>query len=312
MKQRILATLAAIALVGVALFGRELLRGSDSGSGPSGTGSNGNGGLPVVACTPDLDEICHALADDGKIAKGTDTLDLDGAAAPPPKVEAWITWDPAPQVANVEAGGAERWAEAKPMMSAPLATVTWETGRAELSKARCPVGNFERPRQVATCMTAILNSQVTLGVGDGSTSESIARLITIGPAFVDNNGQADRATLRAIAGGAPLSGTAKVQATAQTQPARGASVVFGPESALKDIAQKPAGRNSGLEVHPLGDQVMEVVLAPRRGGDLTNVADASQSDGLAPVRKKLGLSIRPVASNKVDAGVMYQVWKALR
>lgn len=311
MKQRILATLGAIALVGAALFGRGLLRGSDSGGGPSGQGSKGGSGLPVVACTPDLAEICQALAADDKIAPGTDPLDLDGAAAPPPKVEGWIAWDPASQIANLDAGGAERWAESKPVMSARLATVTSDAGRTDLSGAPCPVENFDSPPKVAPCVQALVNGRVTLGVGDGSTSESIARLVTIGPAFVDN-GEPDRATLRAIADGAPRPGTAQEQATSQTQRALGASVVFGPIDALQRVAQKPGGRNGGLEVRPVGGQVMEVVLAARVGRDLTNVVDASQSEGLATVRKRLGLSAGSAASNNVDPGVMYQVWKALR
>src|SRR5690348_6274692 len=106
MKSRGMAVVGAFLLIVLAMFVRSKLADDDSSS----NGSKGNGGgRPVVACTPELQEVCDALATDGQIASDPPTLDLGGASKPDSEIDGWITWDPAPEIADFDAGQNEVW-----------------------------------------------------------------------------------------------------------------------------------------------------------------------------------------------------------
>ena len=115
MKERLLAIVGAVVLVAVAVALRTTVL--DDGDATSGGG--GGGGAPKVACTPDLAEVCAALAEAGHIAEEPITLDLDGATEPPEDLDGWITWDGAAGVANLDAPGT--WQDPVAVAGAPLA-----------------------------------------------------------------------------------------------------------------------------------------------------------------------------------------------
>ncbi|QXC62706.1 hypothetical protein KSP35_07910 [Aquihabitans sp. G128] len=176
MRQRILAIVGAVALVVVAVFVRSMI--SDDGSGGS---SGDDGGKPVVACTPDLQGICDALEADGRIAADTPALDLADAAAPPAALDGWITWDPAPGIADIDA---EQASANKPWdAGAPLGASTLAVAVRGSQLTGAPSGCT----QVAfpwTCLDQEASSSAAIGVGTGTTAESLARLYPIALSLV--------------------------------------------------------------------------------------------------------------------------------
>lgn len=173
MKQRILAVVAAVALVLAAVVARSMI--SDGGS----SGADGGGdGKPVVACTPDLQPVCDALVADGRIAAGTAPLDLDlGAADPDRAIDGWITWDPAPGIANFDAeagaaGAGKPWGKGRPLGSSPLAVAIRASGGPSLPQG-CSQVRFSW-----SCLpqAAAGSPPQPVGVGTATTAESLARL----------------------------------------------------------------------------------------------------------------------------------------
>src|SRR5690606_13459879 len=79
-KQRALAVIGAIALIAAAFVARSMIAGGDD-DGSGGGGSSSSGEAPVVACTPDLEPLCDALANAGAIAPGTPAVELGSPQA---------------------------------------------------------------------------------------------------------------------------------------------------------------------------------------------------------------------------------------
>ncbi|CAN5621691.1 hypothetical protein BH10ACT1_BH10ACT1_20170 [soil metagenome] len=178
MRQRILAIVAAVALVAVAFVARSVI--ADDGDG--GGGGGGGGSKPVVACTPDLAAVCAALADEGRIADDPPTLDLDGAATPPADIDGWITWDPAPGIANLDAeqDSGTTWGSGRALGSSALAVAIRSSGGSFPSG--CTQNSF-----TWSCLAGAPATSA-IGVGTGKTAESLARLYPVALALVPQDG----------------------------------------------------------------------------------------------------------------------------
>ncbi len=311
MGKRVVAVVGALALVAAALFVRHALSDRGNGDGGPGAGTDGgHGGPPVVACTPDLADICQALADDGVIVTGTRTLDLADAAKQPADVDGWITWSPAPIVANyqLDPSGREGWRSPEALRSAPLGLATSDNGRSDLMNASCDLSSPD----VGSCLAqAAADGDVSLGVGGGQEAESVARLAFLASDLVDNSGNADRGAIGAITSGAPSSGTAREQAISQTRPGLGADVVVGPAPLLREIARSEQGQTQGLEVKT-EPEMLSVVVASHGPVDLDKVVEAAGDAKLADRWAGVGLTDEPPSNRNItaDAGKLYQVWQA--
>lgn len=171
MRERILAVVGAVGLIVAALVVRSLLAGDDGGDDDGDRTAN----VPVVACTPDLRTVCAALEDDGLIRAAPSSLDLAAAAAPDDTVEGWITWDPAPGVVNFDQRGA--WVDVEALASAPLGVLT-----ADGPGACGAVG------AAWSCVLAAADAGLPVGVGNGASAQSLARLHPVAAALVPADG----------------------------------------------------------------------------------------------------------------------------
>lgn len=169
MKQRILAIAGAVALVVVAVVVRAQLAGDDDST--SG-GGGGGGGRPVVACSPGLEEICRTLAEEGLVAADPLTFDLGSAGATTgtvgdTPVDAWITWDPAGEIANFDAQattGSPVWDDPEPVGSSPLAIA----GKPALREVGCADPTW-------ACLKTAFDDGNAIGVGDPATVDGLVR-----------------------------------------------------------------------------------------------------------------------------------------
>lgn len=180
MRERILAGLGALALIAVAVVVRVTVFGDD-GSSPG----RGAAKRPVVACTPDLMPVCDALAGAGRIAPDPPSLDLEQADQPPAGLDGWITWDPAPAIANLDAPST--WPKVTPLGGSPLAVATRGT-------PSLPEGCVTTAL-TWDCLAAAAAAGQNVGVGPGTTAESLARLAPLAAALIPDGGDA-----RSIAG----------------------------------------------------------------------------------------------------------------
>lgn len=117
--KRVLALGAALLLVAIAVLVRQQL--DDGGSG-SGGGDGGDGGALVVACVPELADVCSAIAGaDVRVEAPADTIAALEGDDPP---DAWVTFDPWPELAEVDAQRALFDEPARPVASSPLLLLT--------------------------------------------------------------------------------------------------------------------------------------------------------------------------------------------
>lgn len=177
MRERLLAVLGAVALVAVAFVVRGALT-DDEGGG--GGGGNGGGGRPVVACTADLMAVCDALAADGRIADDPPTLDLGGEAMADRSIDGWITWDPAPAIADFDDEGA--WGSSRVLGSSPV-TVAVRTGSEPALPAGCTLAALPWD-----CLLEAALDGRAVGIGSLTTAESLARAYPVALALVPDGG----------------------------------------------------------------------------------------------------------------------------
>jgi hypothetical protein len=307
MRERVLAILAAVALVAVAIVARTALA-DDDGTGP---GRKGASGRPVVACTPDLMAVCDALAADGRIAADPPELDLDEAGAPDAAIDGWITWDPAPSIANFDAGS-EIWVDEEAVAAASLITLVAPKALASLRRD-CP------DALTWSCIAHTDEPGVTVGTGSPDTSEGLARLVPLASSLSE---QQDPATLDVPRLTDLLSGPVGNQLSAVDQadqlvtigPAA-VSVVVGPSPLLTRLGATDQGRERRMApVSPSPSTRLLVVLSTRQGSDLGSLADRIlRAEAGSPVGRALaaaGVSGGPgkLADDDV-AGFLYQVRK---
>lgn len=313
MKSRGLAVVAAIVLIALAVFIRSLLVDDDGNGG--GPNKAEGGSAPVVACTPELVAVCDALADAGDITPYTEPdekgreqpaeLELDEAAAPDAEIDGWITWDPAPEIANFDAGQTPIWDAAQALGSAPLAALA---GSEVFGGLRSSCGET-----VDWACFAERGPEwgLTVGVGDPSTAEGLVRLAPFALAFApDLDTEAlESSDLRAIIDSSTISqADAATMSRKATQPGQ-ISIVVGPEALLASRADSPQGESLGLEMRVLDPELSAtVVIAPRTGRDVGDLAGACEDDAVAEALQSVGVD--PCSDDRDDvdrAGFLYKV-----
>lgn len=291
MKERILAIVAAVALVAVAIAARSVLV-DDDDAGASG------GGRPVVACTEDLMAICDALVADGAIAPDPPALDLGGDDMADRGIDGWITWDGAPGVADLDATDAGReaaWGETRPIAASTLAVTT--SGGLTLPEG-C---TFEE--LTWSCLLDAAGEGLAVGVGTGRTAESLSRLYPLALTLV---GDADFRSLD----GAPLRTVVESPRDAVDRRAYAGQV--------RTLLTKRGALN--LVVAPLGlleeealtafaaapDASMTAVIAARADAELDLDRDLA-SDRVTAAVTELGLRLDPDAELAPErrAGELY-------
>lgn len=273
MKQRVLAGLGAIALVAAALVLRAQLA-----DGPaSARRSDGTTGTPVVACTPDLQDICDALVD-ADLIEGTTPFDLADAARPDPAVDGWITWDPAPAIVDFDAAGT--WIDPTVLGSSP-AVLLLPGPLADDLRDGCD------GTESWACVAVDGASTFTLGVGSPTTAEGLARLGALRPGLAphapgeapDFQNDLDTQRLADILG-RPTNGqdTVSEQGKEVVQQAL-LDAVVGPQQALDGIASSNRGKQKKLVVSlQTPATVLTIVLATRDGADLGSLAEAIRAE----------------------------------
>lgn len=298
-----MAVVGAIGLVVAALFVRSLLAG-DSGGGSSSTES----ALPVVACTPDLDHVCDALEADGLVQAAPAALDLAGAADPDPAIDAWITWDPAPGVANLDAP--DTWGSVTTLASAPLGVLVAGGPGACAATADW------------ACVVTLAESGLAVGTGSGTTAESLARLHAVGAALVPDDG--DFTDISSIALRQVVQSPQVRQSDAADQltiflTRRGAlSAVVGPTPALEAAAaRQPAATVTQPEPVATARVVIATASSPSAGSSAerptVSPGDLLGSEAARAALESLGLETGlgdPAAAT--TAGEVYSLREKLR
>ncbi|MBX3286396.1 MAG: hypothetical protein KF703_13695 [Actinobacteria bacterium] len=292
MKERILAVVGAVALVTVAVVLRATVLddGSDGGSG------GGGGGRPHVACTPDLAGVCRALADAGAIAADPAVLELGDATAPPDDLDGWITWDGAPGVANIDAPGT--WQDPVAVAGAPLA-VARRTGPAPALPAGCTADAL-----TWRCLVDAALDGDAVGVGTGTSAESLVRLGPIAAALVPADGDVtdiDAADLRAVIDSpADPQDLFPTQLVALRTRLGALTWLVGPEPALRAADDLVVLRPAGAAVPA------SVVLSATRSGRVGDLARRLQQGAPAEALRDAG--VEPGAGRlAVDPGEQYAV-----
>jgi hypothetical protein len=298
-----MAVVGAIGLVVAALFVRSLLAGDSDGSSGSSERS-----LPVVACAPDLDHVCDALVDDGLVRAAPAALDLAGAADPDPTIDAWITWDPAPGVANLDAP--DTWGAVTTLASAPLGVLV--------------AGGPDACTTTAdwACVVTLAENGLAVGTGDGTTAESLARLHAVGAALVPDEG--DFTEISPIALRQVVQSPQVRQSDAADQitiflTRRGAlSAVIGPVAALQAAAaRQPTATVTQPEPGATAQVVLATSSAPAAGGGAArptlSAGDLLASEAARAALESLGLEPglgEPAAAT--TAGEVYSLREKLR
>ena len=158
--KRLLALMAALALIAGAAGVRALLDASGDDGGSGGGGSGGGDAAGVVVCVPEVAEVCRSLADgrDLEVRVEDDEATIDGLRRPDGDVgfTAWVA--PAPTVAmavedRARAGLAPVLGEpSAPLARSPLVLVGWRDRLAALEAAcggeltwRCLGEQADRP-----------------------------------------------------------------------------------------------------------------------------------------------------------------------
>jgi hypothetical protein len=263
MRERVLAVIGAVCLIALAVVVRSALAGDD---GPSGGDEPRPAERPLVACTPDLAEVCEALAADGRIAEDPPTLDLAGADAPDEELDGWITWDPAHQLADFEAG-ADVWRSPEVLANARLAVA----GTADDLGVACD----DDPAW--SCVRDADAEGLAIGVGDPATAEGAARLLPVARTYAtDDDPSTLERGLRSLIDG-PVDGQQAAPAMARdlvVRPGR-ADLVVGPTPTLELQASTARGEALGLQVvAPSPAASATIVIVERTDGVAADVREA--------------------------------------
>jgi hypothetical protein len=302
-----MAVIGALVLIVLALTARSFF--GDDDEGGSGSKQDGDGGgLPVIACTSDLRSLCDALEADGVIAEDPPALDLSEASQPPTEIDAWITWNPAPQIANFDAGSTAVWSTPAVLGSATQAVLTDPTTRAGLPADCSTTPTYE-------CLAGAAPG-ASIGVGEPATSEGIARLapfaLALAPEGDYNQLDADALDDLVLS---PPGGQADATAMAAqlTTQIGSVSMVAGPNDLLLAQTETPRGTQRELLVlSPKPATRLVVVITERvgRSGAADDVICGSDGEEtLAPVLVELGIQPCEGKADDALAGFLYQVQK---
>lgn len=307
MKSRGVAVIAAFVLIALAIFVRGLLTKDDGAGGSDGPKKGSDTGtLPVVACAPDLLAVCDALVRSGQIAEGPE-LDLGGAADPDPVIDGWITWSPAPAIANFAAGQPRVWADPTVLGSAPEAVLIDPTSLEALSAA-C------RSKPTWACL-ADAAPDLSVGVGDPGSAEGIARLAPLARTFAsdDDYTTLDTEGLQDLIASPPIEQTdAAAMAGRLTTQVGSVSMTTGPDRLLTRQTRTPQGQQRKLRVLTPAPAVrLVVVLTGRagRGGSTDGIGCDDPPDAVADALQQVGVTPCQGSTDDALAGFLFQVQK---
>lgn len=300
-----LAVLGAFALIVLALLARSKF--ADSSTSSDGT-KKPSGDKPVVACTPDLMAVCDALVRDGRIAADPPSLDLGDASDPDAKIDAWITWNPAPQIADASNQTDKVWGTPIVLGSARAAVLIDGASAAGLS-ATC------RSKVTWTCLGAA-SPGLSVGVGDPATAEGIARLTPFARTFAtdDDFTTLDGNALSDLVNSPPTpQAPAAEMAERLTTTLGSVSMVAGPNDLLLAQTKTAQGQTRKLRIlSPTPAARLTVVLAPRAASDadLGKVdCNGGAPDSLTKPLVRLGLQPCEGTAPGALAGFLFQVQK---
>lgn len=247
MKERILAVVGAIALIVVAVVARGVLAGDDdSGSG----GGSGGGRRPVVACSPGLEPVCEAMAEAGFVDEEFEVFDLgsDGATTgmvDDVEVDAWITWNPAGEIANFDAPGTPTWGSPVVIGVSPLVLAS----RDDLPDA-C---------STSTDWSCVVDGLVALG--NPSTIDGVLRAY---PVAIGLQPDGDFATSTALAPLRDLYQRRTAKMRPMMEELRRIDVRGDFDSIV--VTEAAAEARDANAVKPTGSIVLRLVVTPRRDG----------------------------------------------
>lgn len=301
-----MAVIGAFVLIALALVIRSQLENDGSGSGGSDGPKTSDGSPPVVACTPELAVVCGALADAGEIADDPPELDLADASAPPEDIDGWITWNPAPQIADFDAAQGDAWATPRPLGAGTLVALMDPATEDTLVQA------CTRPT-VWACIGEAPAADLTVGVGDPTTAEGLARLNPIAVALTPGRDpdQMPVGDLLDLIEGPSSQSDAATMSRSATQ-AGVISIVVGPEDVLGRAAQTNQGKARKLRVAvATPDTQATVVLAPRAGREdaVAGLTCADLPDEAAAALRDAGVEPCTGKASDALAGFLYQVEK---
>ncbi len=306
MKQRVTAILGALVLVVVAVFVRGLVH--DRTAEDGGKGSHGGGDAPVVACTTDLQTVCDALVADGKIAPDVASFDLAdvGDTARVAKLDGWITWDPVPEMLNLDPAADQKWGAPIVLRSTSYGIATSSDSRDTISDAGCQLSGTK----TITCLGQQADKgNLSLGIGDPKTSEGLIRLGLVASGYFDDTGAPDRGALQAIEATDARSQETVLEARAQLQPGLGSDAVIGPGGALDQVAKSAQGQQREINVTPWARPIAVVITEAPNGSGIDGLVQASKDSGVATAWTGLGLGTPGGDLSQLDPGELYQVWK---
>ena len=301
MKQRLLAILAAVVLVAAGVVVRQRL----AGDGGSGGGGSTGGGTPVVACTEDLQPVCDALVADGVI-RAADPIDLAEAKDPATatKVDGWLTWDPAPGVANFlnDASGANPvWEPGTPVSSAPLG----------LARAKAAPVKPDCWTTWACLADQGAKQTLLLAVGEPTTARGLAFLYPLAVPLVGDQGydQFQPSSLKALLN-APSVGQTDASLDKMLTATGAFDAAVAPAGVVDAALRTPRG-TSYVKASPTPGATVTVVLAPPVDGrrSLDRVRKALAGGAPKAALAELGLGAPGELAPTERAGQLYQVYK---
>lgn len=291
MRERILAVVGAVALVVVAVVVRQgVLGGGDM------TGRQATEGSPVVACAPALTSICDDLARAGRIAADPPVLDL--GETPDEGVDGWITWDPAPALANLDTP--QTWGAATALGSAELGILATTAG----VPAACAT------TRTWSCLgDAWAGGSTAVGVGEPDSAGGLARIHPLAAALVPDGGdftQIPASSVQAIVT-SPAAGQADLEAQITTiLTARGAlTALVGPLPRLQLVASRPGA--SGLRALAVTPPSRATVVVTSRNGRSLDPGRLAAALRTTTTLSDLGLTPGGTVGGDELAGDLYQV-----
>jgi hypothetical protein len=298
--KRVLAIVGAVVIVAAAVVARSKIHPSDGSHGILNRGDK-----PVVACTPDLQPLCDALAADGAI-KPTDPIDIadiKGNSKLLDNIDGWLTWDGAPGIVTFDLGSDQ---------ASPWDTPT-VVGSGKLGVAYTPDGLLSPAcaktwRCIASKASGDQDAPV-IGVGDGTTAISLQRYYPLALALAkgDIRGMEPTPlkTIEAGPAGGPNSATLDRFLVAVGS-ADGVVDLEDLVARAKQTARDNQDRTVLTSV-PTPTATATVVLVARTGHSLKGVAASIGHDREAAALRDLGLTPGGRLAPDGRAGELFQI-----
>lgn len=286
--QRVLAVLGALLLVVVAVLVRSLLDGGDDSRGRGGGGD----GPTRLLCAEELADVCAALEDAGvaevQIEAAGVTLDRLGAPDAGLDADGWLTLDPFPRMVDQRrefATGSALFGAARTLDASTGLALAADADRAEALASDCGEVGWACLGDAAGQPWADHGGEPTWGSvkpGFDSPATSGSGLLVLAQAMADHLQKddfalqdLDRRWLRDLEEAVPTRTTGSALRTLLQQ-GPGAFAAVGALGKDAEAATRTA-QGEGLSIfYPAPMFRADVVLAPLRGTELDDLADADE------------------------------------